>query len=403
VNGYGYSIAEWMSNQELRKGNEPVELRKFSIPEIIFGRGSLRYAGRCARRIGAEKVFLVSDPGLEQAGWVDRLTETLEEEKLCWVYFNDVVSNPRDLQVEQGAALYRQEQADVVIAVGGGSPMDAAKGIAVVASNGGQIRDYEGANRIQRPLPPMIFIPSTAGSGSDITQFAIITDVQRKVKMSIISRTLVPNISIIDPLVLQTKTRKLIIAAAIDAMCHAIESYVSNIASPFTELLSLQAIRLIVKHLETAVETRSLDSLEQLSSASTVAGMAFSNAGLGAEHALSHSLGGMFDTLHGLVHPVLLPAVMRFNLPECLEKMADIGGLMLGRRLGSSEATARVGIEKLEEYCESLEVGVSLKEIVHDESELPKLCKMAANDVCLLTNPRKATCEDLLEICEGAW
>ncbi len=398
-----YSDTRWIINKERKKGNELVELRKFSIPEIIFGRGSLRYAGRCARRIGAEKVFLVSDPGLEQAGWVDRLTETLEEEKLRWVYFNEVVSNPRDLQVEKGAALYRQEQADVVIALGGGSPMDAAKGIALVASNGGEIRDYEGANRIQRPLPPMIFIPSTAGSGSDISQFAIITDVRRKVKMSIISRTLVPNISIIDPLVLQTKTRKLIIAAAIDALCHAIESYVSNIASPFTELQSLQAIRLIVKHLTTAVETRSLDSLEQLSTASTVAGMAFSNAGLGAEHALSHSLGGMFDTLHGLVHPVLLPAVMRFNLPECLEKMADIGGLMLGRRLGSSEATARVGIEKLEEYCESLEVGVSLKEIVHDESELPKLCKMAANDVCLLTNPRKASCEDLLEICEGAW
>jgi alcohol dehydrogenase len=380
-----------------------VELRKFSIPEIIFGRGSLRYVGRCARRIGAEKVFLVSDPGLEQAGWVDRLKETLEEEKLRWVYFNDVVSNPRDSQVERGAAVYRRERADVVIALGGGSPMDAAKGIALVASNGGKIRDYEGANRILRPLPPMIFIPSTAGSGSDISQYTIITDMHRKVKMSIISRTLVPNISIIDPLVLQTKPRQLIIAAAIDALCHAIESYVSKIASPFTELQSLQAIRLIVKNLETAVGTRSMDSLEQLSSASTAAGMAFSNAGLGAEHALAHSLGGMFDTLHGLVHPVLLSAVMRFNLPDCLEKMADIGELLLGRRLGSSEATAINGIEKLEEYCQSLEVSVHLKEIVQDASELPKLCRMAANDACLLTNPRSATWEDLLQICEEAW
>jgi alcohol dehydrogenase len=380
-----------------------MELRKFSIPEIIFGRGSLRYVGRCARRIGAEKVFLVSDPGLEQAGWVDRLTEALDEEKLRWVYFNDVVSNPRDSQVGKGVAIYRRERADVVIALGGGSPMDAAKGIALVASNGGKIRDYEGANRIQRPLPPMVFIPSTAGSGSDISQYTIITDVHRKVKMSIISRTLVPNISIIDPLVLQTKPRQLIIASAIDALCHAIEYYVSKIASPFTELQSLQAVRLIVKNLETAVETRSLDSLEQLSSASTAAGMAFSNAGLGAEHALSHSLGGMFDTLHGLVHPVLLPAVMRFNLPECVEKMAGIGELLLGRRLGSSEATALAGIEKLEEYCQSLEVSVHLKEIVQDASELPKLCRMAANDACLLTNPRSATWEDLLQICEEAW
>jgi len=178
-----------------------------------------------------------------------------------------------------------------VIALGGGSPLDAAKGIALVASNGEQIRDYEGANRIHRPLPPMVFIPSTAGSGSDISQFCIITDVQRKVKMSIISRSLVPNISIIDPLLLQTKTRTLIVAAAIDALSHAVESYLSPIATPFTELQSLQAIRLIVGYLKTAVESRSLDSLEQLSTASTAAAMAFSNAGLGAVHALAHSLG----------------------------------------------------------------------------------------------------------------
>ena len=380
-----------------------MELRKFSIPEIIFGRGSLRYAGRCARQLGAEKVFLVSDPGLEKAGWVDRLTETLEEEKLRWVYYNDIVSNPRDLQVEKGAAIYQEEEADVVIALGGGSPMDAAKGIALVASNGGQIRDYEGANRIQRPLPPMVFIPSTAGSGSDITQFCIITDVQRKVKMSIISRSLVPNVSIIDPLLLQTKPENLIIAAGIDALSHAVESYLSKIATPFTELQSLQAIRLILEYLEIALESRSLDSLEQLSTASTAAAMAFSNAGLGADHALAHSLGGMFDTLHGLVHPVLLPPVMRFNLPECVEKMANIGEVVLKRRHGSQEATARAGIERLGEYCESLEVSVHLREIVQDSSKLPDLCKMALNDACLLTNPRVATCEDLLKICEEAW
>ena len=312
-----------------------MELRKFSIPEIIFGQGSLRYAGRCARRLGAEKVFLVSDPGLEKVGWVDHLTETLEQEKLRWVYFNDIVSNPRDFQVERGAAIYKEEEADVVIALGGGSPMDAAKGIALVASNGGQIHDYEGANRIQRPLPPMVFIPTTAGSGSDLTQFCIITDVRRKVKMSIIGRSLVPNVSIIDPLLLQTKTQNLIIASGIDALAHAVESYVSRIATPFTELQSLQAIRLILEYLETALETRSLDSLQQLSTASTAAAMAFSNAGLGADHALAHSLGGMFDTLHGLVHPILLPPVMRFNLPECNEKMANIGEVVMGKRLRS--------------------------------------------------------------------
>jgi alcohol dehydrogenase len=380
-----------------------MEVLKFSIPEIIFGRGSLRYTGLCARRLGAEKVFLISDPGLEAAGWVSRVTEILDEEKLRWVYYGDVASNPRDSQIEKGAALYREQGADVIVALGGGSPMDAAKGVALVASNGGRIHDYEGANRIQRPLPPMVFIPSTSGSGSDISQFAIITDVKRRVKMSIISRTLVPNISIIDPLILLTKTKTLIIAAAIDALCHAVESYVSNIASPFTELQSLKAIQLILKHLGPAVDFRSIDDLEQLSTASTAAGMAFSNAGLGAEHAIAHSLGGMFDTLHGLVHPVLLPHIMRFNLPACPEKMAAIGEILLCKRRRSVRSTALAGIEKLEEFSHSFEVPVHLREIVDDGSKLQELCQMAANDVCLLTNPRPATWKDLLQVCEEAW
>jgi alcohol dehydrogenase len=380
-----------------------VQVLKFSIPEIIFGRGSLEYAGLCARRLGAEKVFLVSDPGLEKAGWVERIIDTLDREKLKWVYYCEVVSNPRDHQIQKGAAFYSENQADVVMALGGGSPMDAAKGIALLASSGGNIHDYEGANRVHRPLPPMVFIPSTAGSGSDISQFAIITDMRRQVKMSIISRTLVPNISIIDPLILETKSEKLIIAAAIDALCHAVEAYVSKIASPFTEVQSLKAVQLIMEHLKEAVETRSLEDLEKLSIASTAAGMAFSNAGLGIEHALAHSLGGMFDVLHGLVHPVLLPPVMRYNLKSCTKKLATIGEILIGKRRRSMKATAVAGIEQLETFCRSFGVPVKLREIVPDRSKLPELCRMAVNDVCLLTNPRSATWENLLEICEEAW
>lgn len=376
---------------------------KFSIPEIIFGRGSLEYAGLCARRLGAEKVFFVSDPGLEAAGWVQRVIEALDREKLKWVYYCGVASNPRDYQIQEGAAFYRENRADVVVALGGGSPMDAAKGIALIVSSGGKIHDYEGANRIHRPLPPMVFIPSTAGSGSDISQFAIITDVQRQVKMSIISRTLVPNISIIDPLILKTKSEKLIIAAAIDALCHAVESYVSKIASPFTQVQSLKAVELIMAHLKPAIETRSIEDLEELSIASTAAGMAFSNAGLGVEHALAHSLGGMFDVLHGLVHPVLLPGVMRFNLKDCPDKLATIGAILIGKHRRSDLATAEAGIDRLEEFCKSFGVPTRLRELVPDRLKLPELCQMAVNDVCLLTNPRAATWEDLLGICQEAW
>jgi len=281
--------------------------------------------------------------------------------------------------------------------------MDAAKGIALVASNGGSVHDYEGANRIQRPLPPMVFIPSTAGSGSDISQFAIINDVRRRVKMSIISRTLVPNISIIDPLILTTKSKDLIIAAAVDALAHAVESYVSLIASPLTEIQSLKAIDLILKHLPAALEKHSIDDLEQLSIASTAAAMAFSNASLGMEHALAHSLGGMLDVVHGLVHPVLLPPVMRFNLDACERKIAEIGRIVLGEALATERETALAGIEKLEKFCQSLEVSTHLRDIVADRSQLEQVCQMAVHDSCTLTNPRPATWQEMLHICNEAW
>ncbi|MFV0422625.1 iron-containing alcohol dehydrogenase [Oleidesulfovibrio sp.] len=380
-----------------------MSVTKFAIPEVIFGNSSLRYLGQCALRLGARRIFLVSDPGLEDAGWVQRVINILSEDKLECIYFNEVDSNPRDWQVHKGAQLYNEEHADLIIGLGGGSPIDAAKGIATIASNGGRIRDYEGANRIMRPLPPMIFIPTTAGSGSDISQFCIITDVERQLKMSIISRSLVPNVSIIDPSLLLTKTSELIIASAVDALAHAVESYVSKLASPFTETQALFATSLIMENLEPAARTRDPMALEKLSIASTAAGMSFSNAGLGIGHALAHSLGGRFDVLHGLVHPVLLPHVMRYNMKVCPAKMERIASTVLGSCTTSGASQALAGIERLESLFESLGVTTKLREILPDDSQLEEICKMAVPDECALTNPREATWVDLMGICKEAW
>jgi alcohol dehydrogenase len=382
-----------------------MNVRKFSVPEILFGEGSLRYAALCAKRLGGEKIFLVSDPGLERVGWVEKLTDLLDQEGLDWVYFNAVVANPRDFHVTEGAGQYREAGCDVVMSIGGGSPMDAAKGIALVASNGGRVQDYEGANRIQRPLPPMVFVPSTAGSGSDISQFAIITDIERQVKMSIISRTLVPNISITDPMLLTTKPTDLVLSSAIDALSHAVEAYVSTIASTFTDIHALKAINVIMETLPRVQEERPMAMLEALASAGTSAGMAFSNASLGLDHALAHSLGGKLDVAHGLIHPVLLPPVMRFNLPACPAKMADIGEIILGRRYADDVQTAQAGIEKLEEFFAELGIATRLREIVGDSDRaiLAPLCQMAHSDACLITNPREATVEDMIGVCEAAW
>jgi alcohol dehydrogenase len=382
-----------------------MDITKFAIPEIIFGRGSLNYAGQCALRLGAKKVLLVSDSGIEEAGWVQRLMDILKNEGVEWVYYSGVTSNPRDIEVEEGAKFYLENGADVIIAIGGGSPMDTAKGIAIIASNGGRIRDYEGANRVNRPLPPMMLITTTAGSGSDISQFCIITDVERAVKMSIITRTLVPNISIVDPLILQTKSETLIIQSAVDALAHATEAYISTIASPFTEMQSLKAIDLIIRHLPKAVETKSLDCLEQLSVAAVAASMAFSNASLGAEHALAHSLGGHFDMRHGVIHPILLTAVMRFNLQGAEAKLGDIGRVILNKTVGSDRDTALAGIEKLDEFFGMFSVSQRLREEISEEDKhyLKPICQMAVNDACVLTNPRPPSWQELLSICEEVW
>jgi len=363
----------------------------------------MKYAGVCARRLGAKKIFFVSDPGLESAGWVDAVFDILDHEKLKWTYYSNISSNPRDWQIEEGARLYEKQGCDVVFALGGGSPMDAAKGVALISSNGGRILDYEGANRIQKPLPPMVFMPSTASSGSDISQFAIITDMERQVKMSIISRTLVPNVSIIDPTLLTTKSRDLIIAAAVDALSHAVEAHVSRLAFPLTEVHSLRAIKLIMKYLPRTLENNSLENLEQLSIAGTSAAMAFSNASLGLDHALAHTLGGMLDVLHGIVHPILLPSVMRYNLPECVDKLAEIGKVIIGGSMRSPKATALAGIEALETYFKGLEVRTRLRDIIPDRSKLPQICEMATFDSCLLSNPRAAGVEEMMKVCNDAW
>lgn len=384
---------------------------KFAIPEIIFGNGSIKHLPRCARMLGGKRILLVSDAGLEHAGWVSIIRQLLENDGLDCVYFNEVTSNPRDSQVHQGAALYQQEEADVIVGLGGGSPIDAAKGIATIAGNDGNIHDYEGINRIMRPLPPMIFLPTTAGSGSDISQYSIITDQKRQIKMSIISRSLVPNVSIIDPTLLTTMSRDLILASAIDALAHAIESYVSKLASPFTESHALQALSLIIKHLEAALEKDSMDALEQLSIASTAAGMSFSNAGLGVGHALAHTIGGKYDVMHGLMHPILLPVVMSFNLPSCPHKMALIGKTILGSRSFDEHTAALAGIEHLTSLFHTLGVPMRLRDIMPADSHaafqtpemLEHICRLATEDACHLTNPRHATWQELTQLCREAW
>lgn len=380
-----------------------LRVTKFAIPEILFGRGSVQHLVPCARGLGAKTVFLVSDPGVESAGWLTQIRKQLHGAGLACVEFCEVNSNPRDHQVHKGAELYHEAGADVIVALGGGSPMDTAKGIGIVASNGRTIRDYEGANRIERPLPPMIFLPTTAGSGSDLSQFCIITDVSRRLKISIISRSLIPNISIIDPDFLSSKSTSLIVDSAIDALAHAIESFISKATSPFTENQARLALSLWRDNIDNANKTRSPIALENLSLSSAAAGMSFSNAGLGAGHALAHALGGRLDLRHGMMHSILLPAVMRYNSSHCLPKLMEVMSILYPNEGFADEEDVLKGIERLESHFSYLGVPVKLRDVLPDKSALPEVCEAAVHDACMITNPRPASTEDLLGICEEAW
>ncbi len=363
-------------------------LLKFEVPEIIYGLGSLSQIGLCAKRLGGERIFLVTDPGLIAAGWVDESVKYLQAEDLQSVIYDNVVTNPRDFQVEEGVQQYRYEKCDVIVAVGGGSPIDTAKGIGILASNHGRIHEYEGCNLITQPIPPLICAPSTAGTGADVSQFAVITNKSANMKMTILSRAITPDLTLVDPRLLKTKSTELIATTGIDTLSHAIEAYVSSLSWPMTDPHAIHAIELVAEHLVNAARTKEMKALEGMSIACLEAGMAFSNAILGAVHALAHPLGGLYDIHHGLANALLLPAVVKQNMPHALPKFVGIARALGAETRGKSiEDVAQLVPGQLQDLIAQLELPTRLSQVGVDEADIPRLAQMAEEDICMQTNP----------------
>jgi len=376
---------------------------KFEVPEIIFGRGLLNQVGACARRMGGKKIFLVSDQGLFQAGWVDQVMKSLQDAGLAFVYYDQVTSNPKDYEIEAGAIDYLSKGADVIVGLGGGSAMDAAKGIAILVSNGGKIRDYAGTDMISRPLPPLVLCPTTCGTGSDVSQFAVVNDSQERCKFTIMSRCVAPDISLTDPDTLETLPDEYVSSTALDALTHAVEAYFSIASSTLTDVNSLRALKLLSKSFVKAVQERKPDDMENLSRASLHAGMAFSNSLLGIGHALAHPIGGLYDAKHGEVNAVLLPEVLNYDFPVVMEKMPEMADA-LGHHnsQGEREAQERT-METILELLEEGGIRRSLRSLGVKKEDLPLLAERARKDVCLLTSPRETDEEDLLRLLNRAF
>ncbi|MFP4106237.1 MAG: alcohol dehydrogenase-like regulatory protein ErcA [Phycisphaerae bacterium] len=374
------------------------ELRKFLAPEFIFGWEARRLAGRFAHLLGVTKALLVTDEGVMQAGWAGQVQANLEQNGISTVLFSGLTSNPKDHEMMAGTDRYRRCGCDGIVAVGGGSSLDCAKGIGVVAANSGHILDYIGVDEINIPSPPLICVPTTAGSSADVSQFAVVTDTEAATKRAIVSKMVVPDVSLIDPETTVTMDAELTAHSGIDALCHACEAYASNASSPITDLHALEGARLAARWLPEAV--RELDNVEartQMMLASLHAGLAFSNASLGAVHAMSHVMGGMLDLPHGECNALLLGVVGRYNAREYPERYARLVETITGRACESDEVP-----ECFQQAIQSLreEVGVTggLKSVGITEDQLPALADKAMRDACVVTNPRRVSQEDLEEL-----
>ncbi len=367
-----------------------MELRKFVVPEVVFGTGARALCDRYAVNFGSSKPLIVTDPGVIATGLVDEAVASLRASGLSPVVYSAVSANPRDSQVADGCALYLERECDVIVAIGGGSPMDCAKAIGILAVNGGKVSDFEGIDNVESPGPPLICVPTTAGTSADISQFAIVNDSSRRLKFAIISKTAVPDVALVDPESTMTMNPYLTACTGVDALVHAIEACVSTASSPLTDLHAFEAIRTIAKNLAAAVRDGSDEEARgAMMYASMEAGMAFSNASLGVVHAMAHSLGGLLDLPHGECNAILLNSAIAENYAYAPGKFAEIGralGIEAGA-FGSGDGAAAI-VDWVSRLLATLEIKSGLSSRGVSRAVIPALAKNAAADPCAVTNPR---------------
>ncbi|EXF91122.1 alcohol dehydrogenase [Pseudomonas fluorescens HK44] len=378
----------------------------FFIPAVnIMGTGCLDEAMNAIRNYGFRKALIVTDAGLAKAGVAGLIADKLAMQDIDSVIFDGAKPNPSIANVESGLELLRRSQCDCVVSLGGGSPHDCAKGIALCATNGGKIADYEGVDQSAKPQLPLIAINTTAGTASEMTRFCIITDESRHVKMAIVDRNVTPLLSVNDPTLMAAMPKGLTAATGMDALTHAIEAYVSTAANPITDACALKAIELISRNLRLAVHDGSdMIARENMAYAQFLAGMAFNNASLGFVHAMAHQLGGFYDLPHGVCNAVLLPHVQSFNAPVCAERLAVVAQALGADALGiSSQEGAQAAIVAIRALARDVEIPGGLRDLGAKLQDIPILAANALKDACGLTNPRAADQQQIEEIFRSAF
>ncbi len=375
-----------------------------SLPRTMsIGGGALKELPELLGRFGITRPLVVTDPFMKSSGMLARLTVLLDKAGIAWQDFSDTVPDPTSTVVEAGAAVLVEGGYDGLVALGGGSPIDTAKAMAILAANGGKIRDYKVPNPIPKPGLPLIAIPTTAGTGSEVTKFTVITDVETDEKMLVAGLGVTPVAAVIDYELTLTAPLRLTADTGIDALTHAIESYVSRKANPFSDGMAISAMRLISKHLRTACsEPQNHAAREAMMLGATQAGMAFSNASVALVHGMSRPIGAFFHVPHGLSNAMLLPELTAFSAPAALTRYAECAHAMgLADPAEGDQASVGRLIEGLRALNRDLDVPSPERYGVPRERYfelMPTMAQQALSSGSPGNNPRVPTVEEMVEL-----
>ncbi|WP_411843050.1 iron-containing alcohol dehydrogenase [Salinicoccus sp. HZC-1] len=360
--------------------------------------------GEIIKDLNINKILLVTDPGIEAAGLLKPIIKSLQKAGIDFNIFNEVEPNPYAETFYRGTETIKELKCDAVLGIGGGSSIDTAKGIAVMATNPGSILDYEGVGKVQIPPLPIIAIPTTAGTGSEVTNSTVVTNKKNSFKLGVLSPYVYPDIAILDPSLIINLPQDITSSTGMDALTHAIESYTSKTANTVSESLALNAVKIIGENLvKTYFVGTDIESRAKMLNASMIAGAAFAQSRLGNVHAISHTLGGVFNIPHGIANAVLLPYVMKFNLPACSERYRDVA-IALGNdvtNLNPMEA-AEKAVESVIEMNKAMKIPSNLRDLGVDLNQISKLVEDSMKSGNVNVNPRLTKAVDIKLIIENA-
>ena len=361
------------------------------------GKGAIAEIPSILKTRGYQKAFVCSDPDLIKFGVTGKVTALLDAENIPYVIFDEIKPNPTIENVQAGVEAYKASGADCIVTIGGGSSMDTAKGIGIIINNPeyADVRSLEGVAPTKNHAVFTIAVPTTAGTAAEVTINYVITDVEKKRKFVCVDTNDIPEIAVIDPDMMATMPKGLTAATGMDALTHAIEGYITKAAWDMTDMFHLHAIELIAKHLRGAVENTP-EGREGMALAQYVAGMGFSNVGLGIVHSMAHGLGALYDTPHGVANAIILPTIMEYNAPCTGEKYRDIAKAMgvAGTETMTQEEYRKAAVEAVKQLAADVGIPADLKEIVKDE-DVQFLAESAYADACRPGNPRDTSVEEI--------